>query len=151
VPIDWLDGLLKDWRVFDTGAFQLRLDALRQQRVEVAVRSCTWCMWKAALPARCRYCSPMGGPEHSWSTSRSLRGSLTQARTARTCRRVRGDRPVAARYAFSGPPPPTGLTGREVARLWHERMTAGFGYDRFAAHASDLGPGPTGWLARDRP
>ena len=54
-------------------------------------------------------------------------------------------------YAFSGPPPPTGLTGREVARLWHERMTAGFGYDRFAAHASDLGHGPTGWLARDRP
>jgi Epoxide hydrolase N terminus len=35
VPGDWLDDLLKDWRVFDIGAFQLRLDALRQQRAEV--------------------------------------------------------------------------------------------------------------------
>ena len=26
-------------------------------------------------------------------------------------------------YAFSGPAPPTGMTGRQVARLWHELMT----------------------------
>ena len=35
VPGDWLDALLGDWRVFDTDALQRRLDALRQQRVEV--------------------------------------------------------------------------------------------------------------------
>jgi hypothetical protein len=32
VPGDWLDALLRDWRRFDTDAFQLRLDALRQER-----------------------------------------------------------------------------------------------------------------------
>ena len=36
VPGDWLDALLEDWRAFDAHAFQLRLDALRQQRAEVA-------------------------------------------------------------------------------------------------------------------
>ena len=54
-------------------------------------------------------------------------------------------------YAFSGPPPPTGMTGRQVARLWHELMTVGLGYDRFVAHGSDLGAGVTAWLARDQP
>ena len=36
VPGDWLDALLADWRVLDIDALQLRLDALRQQRAEVA-------------------------------------------------------------------------------------------------------------------
>jgi pimeloyl-ACP methyl ester carboxylesterase len=54
-------------------------------------------------------------------------------------------------YGFSGPPPPTGLTGRDVARLWHALMTAGLGHDRYVAHGSDLGAGVTGWLARDQP
>jgi len=36
VPRGWLDALLEDWRVFDADALQLRLDALRQQRAEVA-------------------------------------------------------------------------------------------------------------------
>jgi pimeloyl-ACP methyl ester carboxylesterase len=36
VPGDWLHALLENWRAFDTDAVQLRLDALRQQRAEVA-------------------------------------------------------------------------------------------------------------------
>ena len=36
VPIDWLHGLLGDWREFDFGALQRRLDGLRQFRAEVA-------------------------------------------------------------------------------------------------------------------
>jgi len=43
------------------------------------------------------------------------------------------------------------MTGRQVARLWHELMTKGLGYDRFVAHGSDLGAGVTAWLARDQP
>ena len=54
-------------------------------------------------------------------------------------------------YGFSGSPPPTGMTGRQVAWLWHELMTVGLGYERFVAHGSDLGAGVTAWLARDRP
>src|SRR5450755_3406338 len=54
-------------------------------------------------------------------------------------------------YGFSGPPPPTGMTGRQVARLWYELMTVGLGYERFVAHGGDLGAGVTAWLARDQP
>jgi pimeloyl-ACP methyl ester carboxylesterase len=54
-------------------------------------------------------------------------------------------------YGFSGPPLSTGMTGRQVARLWHELMTVGLGYDRFVAHGSDLGAGVTAWLARNQP
>jgi hypothetical protein len=36
VPGDRLAALLEDWRAFHAHAFQLRLDALRQQRAEVA-------------------------------------------------------------------------------------------------------------------
>jgi pimeloyl-ACP methyl ester carboxylesterase len=43
------------------------------------------------------------------------------------------------------------MTGRQVARLWHQLMTVGLGYDRFVAHGSDLGAGVTAWLARDQP
>jgi pimeloyl-ACP methyl ester carboxylesterase len=53
-------------------------------------------------------------------------------------------------YGFSGPPPPTGLTGRQVAALWHELMGSGLGYERYVAHGSDLGAGVTTWLARDQ-
>jgi hypothetical protein len=31
------------------------------------------------------------------------------------------------------------MTGRQVARLWHQLMTVVLGYDRFVAHGSDLG------------
>jgi pimeloyl-ACP methyl ester carboxylesterase len=54
-------------------------------------------------------------------------------------------------YPFSGPPPPTGMTRRQVAGVWHQLMTDGLGYDRFVAHGSDLGAGVTAWLARDHP
>jgi pimeloyl-ACP methyl ester carboxylesterase len=54
-------------------------------------------------------------------------------------------------FGFSGPPPPTGLTARQVARLWHALVTAGLGHDRYVAHGSDLGAGVTAWLARDQP
>jgi hypothetical protein len=36
VPGDWLRALLEDWRVFDTDGLQLRLDAICQQRAEIA-------------------------------------------------------------------------------------------------------------------
>jgi hypothetical protein len=36
VPGGWLNAVLDDWRIFDTDGLQLRIDALRQQRAEVA-------------------------------------------------------------------------------------------------------------------
>ena len=43
-------------------------------------------------------------------------------------------------YGFSGPPPPSGMTGRQVARLWYDLMSVGLGYERFVATAATSGP-----------
>jgi pimeloyl-ACP methyl ester carboxylesterase len=65
--------------------------------------------------------------------------------------RVHGDRPVAARLRFSGPPPRTGLTSRQVAALWHALMSTGLGHERYVGHGSDLGAGVTAWPAGEQP
>jgi pimeloyl-ACP methyl ester carboxylesterase len=54
-------------------------------------------------------------------------------------------------YGFSGPPPPVGFTGRQVAAQWHALVASGLGHERYVAHGSDLGAGVTAWLARDEP
>ena len=152
VPADWLETLLEDWRAFDTDALQLRLDALRQQRAEVADHALH------VVHAEGRGPSPL--PlllTHGWP------GSFLEylpvlpllsdpgAHGADPADAFTVVVPSLPGYAFSGPPPPTGMTGRQVARLWHELMTAGLGYGRFVAHGSDLGAGVTAWLARDQP
>jgi pimeloyl-ACP methyl ester carboxylesterase len=152
VPGGWLDALLEDWRVFDTDALQLRIDALRQQHVEVSGRVVH------VVHAEGRGPSPL--PlllTHGWP------GSFLEylpilpllcdpgAHGADPADAFTVIVPSLPGYAFSGPPPPTGMTGRQVAQLWHELMSVALGYDRFAAHGSDLGAGVTAWLARDQP
>ena len=152
VPGDWLAALVEDWRVFDTGAFQVRLDALRQLRAEVAGHRLH------VVHAEGRGPSPL--PlllTHGWPGSfleyLPVLPLLTDpgAHGADPADAFTVVVPSLPGYAFSGPPPPTGMTGRQVARLWHELMTIGLGYDRFVAHGSDLGAGVTAWLARDQP
>jgi pimeloyl-ACP methyl ester carboxylesterase len=152
VPADWLDALLADWRGFDTDALQRRLDALRQQRAEIGGYALH------VVQAEGRGPSPL--PlllTHGWP------GSFLEYLPALSLLSDPGAHgadpadaftvvvPSLPGYAFSGPPPPTGMTGRQVAGLWHELMTVGLGYDRFVAHGSDLGAGVTAWLARDAP
>jgi pimeloyl-ACP methyl ester carboxylesterase len=152
VPRGWLDALVADWRVFDSDALQMRLDALRQQRAEVAGIALH------VVHAEGRGPSPL--PllvTHGWP------GSFLEylpilpllcdpgAHGADPADAFTVVVPSLPGFAFSGPPPPTGMTGRQVARLWHELMTVGLGYDRFVAHGSDLGAGVTAWLARDQP
>jgi len=152
MPVDWLDALLEDWRVFDTDALQLRLDALPQQRAQIAGRE----LHLVHLEGR--------GPDplpllltHGWPGSfleyLPILPLLSDpgAHGADPADAFTVIVPSLPGYAFSGPPPPTGMTGRQVARLWHELMTKGLGYDRFVAHGSDLGAGVTAWLARDQP
>jgi len=54
VPRGWLDALVADWRVFDSDALQMRLDALRQQRAEVAGIALHVVHAEVAVRARCR-------------------------------------------------------------------------------------------------
>jgi pimeloyl-ACP methyl ester carboxylesterase len=152
VPGDWLSALLDDWRSFDTDRFQLRLDAMRQQRVEVAGQMLH------LVHVEGRGSSPL--PlllTHGWPGSfleyLNVLPLLVDpgAHDADPADAFTVVVPSLPGYGFSGPPPATGVTGREVARLWHQLMTVGLGYDRFVAHGSDLGAGVTAWLARDQP
>jgi pimeloyl-ACP methyl ester carboxylesterase len=152
MPVDWLDALLEDWRVFDTDALQLRLDALPQQRAEVAGRELHLVHVEGRGPDPLPLLLTHGWPG-SFLEYLPILPLLSDpgAHGADPADAFTVIVPSLPGYAFSGPPPPTGMTGRQVARLWHELMTKGLGYDRFVAHGSDLGAGVTAWLARDQP
>ncbi len=152
VPGDWLAGLLNDWRAFDTGAFQLRLDALRQQRAEVAGQALHVVHIEGRGPSPLPLLLTHGWPG-SFLEYLPVLALLSDpgAHGADPADAFTVIVPSLPGYAFSGPPPLTGMTGREVARLWHQLMTVDLGYDRFVAHGSDLGAGVTAWLARDQP
>lgn len=152
VPLGWLRDLLGDWRSFDPAALQLRLDGLRQLRAEVDRQSVhvvvmegrglsplplllthgwpgSFLEYLELLPLLCDPGSHGGDPADAFSVIvPSLPG-----------------------FGFSGPPPSSGWTGREVAALWHTLMTTGLGHEHYVAHGSDLGAGVTAWLARDHP
>jgi len=49
-------------------------------------------------------------------------------------------------YGFSGRPTRPGMTSETVARLWKTLMTDVLGYDRFAAHGTDIGAGVSRYL-----
>lgn len=152
VPAGWLSGVLDDWRVFDVDGFQLRLAALRQQRAEVAGQMLHLVHVEGRGP------SPL--PlllTHGWPGSFLEYSSILPLLTDPGAHGADPDDaftvivPSLPGYGFSGPPPQTGMTAREVGRLWHQLMTVGLGYERFVAHGSDLGAGVTAWLARDQP
>lgn len=152
VPGDWLDGLLQDWSAFDTDAFQLRLDALRHHRVDIAGQRLHVVQVEGRGPCPLPLLLTHGWPG-SFLEYLPVLSLLSDpgAHGADPADAFTVIVPSLPGYGFSGPPPPAGLTGRQVAGLWHELMTAGLGYRRFVAHGGDLGAGVTAWLARDQP
>ena len=151
VPTDWLGALLEDWRDFDTDAFQLRLDALHQQRAEVSGQTVhvvhTEGRGPSPLPLLLTHGWPGSFLEYLLVLPLLCDPGAHGADPADAFTVIA---PSLPGYPFSGPPPPTGMTGRQVAGVWQQLMT-GLGYDRFVAHGSDLGAGVTAWLARDHP
>jgi Epoxide hydrolase N terminus len=152
VPSGWLRELLEDWRDFATDAFQLRLDGLRQLRGEVDGSTLHLVHAQGKGPDPLPLLLTHGWPG-SFLEYLELIPLLCDpgAHGADPADAFTVIVPSLPGYGFSGPPPPTGLTGREVARLWHALMSAGLGYEGYVAHGSDLGAGVTGWLARDQP
>lgn len=152
VPRAWLDTLLRDWRDFDTEAFQTRLDGLRQQSVEIAGQKLHVVHVEGRGPRPLPLLLTHGWPG-SFLEYLPILPLLSDpgAHGADPADAFTVIVPSLPGYGFSGPPPPTGSTAREVARQWHELMSAGLGYHRFVAHGSDLGAGVTAWLARDQP
>ena len=152
VPGTWLGALMEDWRGFDTDALQNQLDALRQQRAEISGQAVHVVRAEGRGPSQLPLLLTHGWPG-SFLEYLPILAHLSDpgAHGADPADAFTVVVPSLPGYAFSGPPPPTGMTGRQVAGVWHQLMTAGLGYDRFVAHGSDLGAGVTAWLARDHP
>ena len=151
-PRAWIDELLEDWRSFDFGVFQDRLDALPQytaehddQRIHLVHIEGTG---RSPLPLVLTHGWPGSFLEHlkliePLTDPGAHGGDAADAFTLII--------PSLPGFGFSGPPPSDGLTARQTAKLWHALMTEGLGHDRYVAHGSDLGAGVTAWLARDHP
>src|SRR3954467_11684559 len=150
VPTTWLRDLLGDWRNFDMDALQLRLDGLRQLRAEVRGQGLHVVHAEGKGPNPLPLLLTHGWPG-SFLEYLELIPLLSAPGThgADPADAFTVVVPSLPGYGFSDPPPPAGLIGRDVARLWHALMTA-LGYDRYVAHGSDLGAGVTAWLARDQ-
>ena len=145
-------GLLRDWRAFDATAFQRRLDGLRQLRIDVDGQTLHVVVAQGRGPAPLPLLLTHGWPGSFLEYLDLLPllcdpeahdESLDDAFTVVI--------PSLPGFGFSGPPPNDGLTGRQVATLWHVLMSSGLGHERYVAHGSDLGAGVTAWLARDHP
>jgi pimeloyl-ACP methyl ester carboxylesterase len=151
-PGGWLAGLIADWQAFDPLTLQARLNQLTHLRVQtggVAVHVVH---------------APGTGPDplpllltHGWPSSfleyRELLPLLTDpaGHGGAAADAFSVVAPSLPGFGFSGPPPARGLVHEQVAELWYQVMTGALGYQRFAAHGSDLGAGVTARLARAYP
>ncbi len=152
VPRDWLRGLLEDWRVFDTDAFQDRLDRLSHLRAKLDGQTLHLVHAQGRGPDPLPLLLTNGWPGSFLEYLKVLQPLCDPG--------AHGEDPADAftvivpslpGFGFSAAPPPPGLTAQQVGRLWHALLTDGLGYDRYVAHGSDLGAGVTAWLARDQP
>lgn len=152
IPVGWLRGLLDDWREFDHARLQHRLDGLRQLRAQLGRQTLHVVVAAGqgpdALPLLLTHGWPGSFLEYLellplLSDPGANGGDPADAFTVIV--------PSLPGFGFSGPPPLSGWTGREVAALWYALMSSGLGYEHFVAHGSDLGAGVTAWLARDHP
>jgi pimeloyl-ACP methyl ester carboxylesterase len=152
VPTGWLRGLLDDWRAFDPAALQRRLDGLRQLQAEVDGQMLHVVMAEGQGPNPLPLLLTHGWPG-SFLEYIGLLELLCDpgAHGADPADAFTVIVPSLPGYGFSGPPPRTGLTSRQVAELWHALMSTGLGHERYVAHGSDLGAGVTAWLAREHP
>jgi pimeloyl-ACP methyl ester carboxylesterase len=152
VPRSWLENLLEDWRGFDPDTLQHQLDGLHQFRAEVDGHAIHLVVAEGRGPDPVPLLLTHGWPG-SFLEYLKLLPLLSDpsAHGADASDAFTVIVPSLPGYGFSGPPPPTGFTGRQVAALWHALMSSGLGHECYVAHGSDLGAGVTGWLARDYP
>lgn len=152
VPLGWLRDLLDDWRRFDPTVLQQELDSLKNLRAEVGAQTLHVVVAEGRGPNPLPVLLTHGWPG-SFLEYLGLVPLLCNpgAHGADPADAFTVIAPSLPGYGFSGPPPPQGMTARQVAELWHALMTSGLGHERYVAHGSDLGAGVTAWLARDQP
>jgi pimeloyl-ACP methyl ester carboxylesterase len=151
-PAAWIAELLDDWRRFDFDAMQARLDGLTHYRVQVGDQALHFVRVEGSGPRPLPLLLTHGWPG-SFLEYLKLIPLLTepQAHLPHPTDTFTLVIPSLPGFGFSGPPPHQGRTARDVARIWHRLMADALGYDRYAAHGSDLGAGVTAWLAREHP
>jgi pimeloyl-ACP methyl ester carboxylesterase len=151
-PITWIADLLDDWHQFDVDALQGRLDALTHYRAQVGDQHVHVVRVVGSGPRPLPLLLTHGWPG-SFLEYLKLIPLLTDpaAHAADPGSAFTLIIPSLPGFGFSGPPPNSGRTARDVAGIWHRLMADGFGYEHYAAHGSDLGARVTGWLARDYP
>lgn len=152
LPRPWLEELLVDWAAFDMHTLQDQLDALPHHRADVDGVSVHLLVTEGRGPDPFPLVLTHGWPG-SFLEHLPVLGQLTDpaAHGGDAADAFSVVVPSLPGFAPSGPPPPGGLTSRQVAALWHRLMDDGLGHRRYAAHGSDLGAGVTAWLARDQP
>jgi pimeloyl-ACP methyl ester carboxylesterase len=149
VPAGWLDGLLGEWEARDGRILQRRLEGLDHWSIDVTGQLIHAVRVMGAGPDPLPLVLTNGWPS-------SFLEHLELAAVLADPGRHGGDPadaftvvlPSLPGYGWSAPPPADGLTAAVVADLWRDLMVDGLGYQRFAAHGSDLGAGVTAWLAR---
>lgn len=152
VPAGWLRDLLDDWRAFDPAALQQRLDGLRQLQAEIDGQMLHVVIADGHGPNPLPLLLTHGWPGSFLEYIRLLPLLCDPgAHGADPADAFTVIVPSLPGYGFSGPPPGSGLTARQVAALWHALMSSGLGHEHYVAHGSDLGAGVTAWLARDQP
>jgi pimeloyl-ACP methyl ester carboxylesterase len=152
VDATWLVELLRDWAGFDVSGFQQTLTELPHFTAEI----CDAVIHVVQVPGR--------GPDpmpllltHGWPGSfleyLPVISALTdpQAHGGEAADAFSVVVPSLPGFGFSGPQPPDGLSADDVASLWDRLMSDGLGYERYAAHGSDLGAGITARIARAHP
>jgi hypothetical protein len=146
-PHSWVAELLDDWRRFDVDALQSRLDTLTHYRAQAQVED------QDVHVIRFAGSGPPPLPSlltHGWPGSfleyLELIPLLTdpEAQGADPIDTFTVIIPSLPGFGFSGPPPNSGRTPRDVAGIWDRLMAHAFGYERYFAHGSDLGAGVTG-------
>jgi pimeloyl-ACP methyl ester carboxylesterase len=151
-PNTWLAELLDDWRQFDVEALQFRLDALTHYRAQVGDQHLHVVKVNGSGSRPLPLLLTHGWPG-SFLEYLRLIPLLTEpeAHGANPTDAFTLIIPSLPGFGFSASPPFQGRTARDVASIWHRLMADGFGFERYAAHGSDLGAGVTSWLAREYP
>ena len=151
VPSEWLADLVADWRDHDFSAQQARLDAMEHLFAQVGDQRIHCLYFPGVGPAPAPLILTHGWPSSVLEFMSVAPLLADPARHgANTTDAFTVIVPSLPGFGFSGPPPHTGLTPREVAALWHTLLEQ-LGYGRYFAHGGDLGVGVTAWLARDHP
>jgi pimeloyl-ACP methyl ester carboxylesterase len=144
----YLRGLLDAWHDFDWPAFEQRLNGLPHYRARIGDQQVHFVHARGTGPDPLPIVLTHGWPG-SFLEHLDLIPLLTQPDDPADAFDVVV--PSLPGYGFSARPARPGTTNAVVADLWQRLMTEGLGYQRFAAHGTDIGAGITSQLGLRHP